>query len=162
MKRKNPPATGVTNALAVILAAAMLGGCASLPTDFEQPQVALRSIGLRSVNGLISDFDIVLNVINPNREALSVEGLVYTIRLSGYRLAEGVASDIPRIPAYGEAEVELSARADLLAGLGVLSELLAQPSTPLEYEFDAGLDLGGFYPPVKIRRSGTIALGAEP
>ena len=140
----------------------MLRGCVGLTADFEQPRVALHSIALRSVNGLTSDFDIVLNVTNPNRRALSVEGLVYTIRLSGYRLAEGAASDIPRIPAYGEAEVGLSARTDLAAGLGLLSELLAQPSMPLEYEFDARLDLGRFYPPVEIRRSGTIALGAVP
>lgn len=162
MKRKKPRRTGVGKALAVILAAIVPGGCVSLSADFEQPQVALRSIALRSVNGLTSDFDIVLNVTNPNRKALAVRGLVYTIRLSGYRLAEGAASDIPRIPAYGETEVGLSARADLVAGLGVLSELLAQPSAPLEYEFDARLDLGRFYPPVEIRRSGTIALGAEP
>lgn len=162
MKGYIPLRTGIKHIVVAILAAAVLGGCVSLTADFEQPQVALRSIALRSVNGLTSDFDIVLNVTNPNRKALSVKGLVYSIRLSGYRLAEGAASDIPRIPAYGEAEVGLSARADLVAGLGVLSELLAQPATPLEYEFDARLDLGRFYPPVEIRRSGIIALGAEP
>ena len=147
------------NGLAAIVAAMVLFGCVSLPSDFEQPQVTVRSVALRVVNGLSVDFDIVLNVTNPNRKALSARGLKYTVRLLGRQVAEGVSNDIPRIAAYGEAEVSLSATADLITGLGLLNDLLTRPNEPLDYEFNAEIDLGALYPTLKVQRSGAIALG---
>lgn len=151
--------SGARNGLAVILAATLLFGCVSLPSDFRQPQVTVRSVALRVVNGLSIDFDIVLNVANPNRTALSAKGLTYSIRLLGRQVVEGVANDIPTIAAYGEAEVNLSATTDLITGLGLLNEMLARPSAPLDYEFNAEIDLGVLYPTLKVQRSGAIALG---
>jgi len=151
----------VRNGLAAIIAAMVLAGCVSLPSDFEQPQISVRSVALRVVNGLSVDFDIVLNVTNPNRKALSARGLKYTVRLLGRQVAEGVTNDIPRIPAYGDAEVSLVATTDLITGLGLLNDLLSRPSEPLEYEFNAEIDLGALYPTLKVQRSGTIALGEK-
>ena len=154
-----PRSIRVRNGLAAIVAAMVLFGCASLPSDFEEPQVTLRSVALRVVNGLSVDFDIVLNVTNPNRKPLSARGLKYTVRLLGRTFVEGVANDIPTIAAYGEADVNLSATADLITGLGLLGDLLARPSEPLEYEFNAEIDLGALYPMLRVQRSGVIALG---
>ncbi len=151
----------VRNALAAIAAAILLSACVSLPADFQQPQVTVRSVALRVVNGLSVDFDIVLNVTNPNRKALSAKGLRYTIRLLGRQVVEGVANDIPTIAAYGEADVNLSATADLITGLALLNDLLARPNEPLDYEFNAEIDLGALYPMLEVQRSGVIDLGAN-
>jgi len=148
----------VRNALVAIAAALILSGCVSLPSDFREPQVSVRSVALRVVNGLSLDFDIVLNVANPNRKALSARGLTYTVRLLGREVVAGVANDIPRIPAYGEAEVRLNATADVITGLSLLNELLARPAAPLDYEFNAEIDLGALYPMLRVQRSGAIAL----
>ena len=149
------------NCIAAIVVTVVLFGCASLPSDFKQPQVSVRSVALRVVNGLWLDFDIVLNVTNPNRKALSAKSLKYTVRLLGRQVAEGVTNDIPRIPAYGEAEVDLTATTDLIMGLSLLNDLLTRPSEPLEYEFNAEIDLGALYPTLKVQRSGAIALGEK-
>ena len=149
----------VRNGLAAIFAVMVLFGCVSLPSDFKEPEVTVRSVALRVVNGLSVDFDIVLNVTNPNRKALSARGLTYTVRLLGRQVIEGVTNDIPTIAAYGEAEVNLSATADLVTGLGLLNDFLTRPSEPLDYEFNAEIDLGALYPTVKVQRSGIIALG---
>ena len=149
----------VRNGLAAIVAVMVLFGCVSLPSDFKEPEVTVRSVALRVVNGLSVDFDIVLNVTNPNRKALSARGLTYTVRLLGRQVIEGVTNNIPTIAAYGEAEVNLSATADLVTGLGLLNDFLTRPSEPLDYEFNAEIDLGALYPTVKVQRSGIIALG---
>ena len=148
------------NCLAIPLVLLVLQACVSTPADFKQPQVSLRSVSLRAANVLTPDFNIVLNVGNPNRKALAIRGMTYRIHLSGHKVIEGVANDIPTIAAFAEAEVNLVGKADLLAGLGVLNELLARPSGPLEYQFEAELDLGTLYPTVRVQRDGVIALGS--
>lgn len=110
----------------------------------------------RVINSMTPEFDILLRVSNPNRQALEIAGLSYEVRLAGSKVIEGVASDLPRIEAYGESEVMLRAHADLLGSLGVLSRLMNDPNTPVDYEFNAEIDLGTFYPTLKVTRSGTL------
>ena len=145
--------------LAGLLIALLISACATIPEDFKQPGVTLLSVTPRAAEGgVLPEFDILLRVTNPNRKALDIAGLSYEFRLAGSKLVEGVASDLPRIEAYGEAEVGLRARADLLSGLGVLSRFLDKPGEPIEFEFEAEIDVGAFYPNVKITRSGLITL----
>ncbi len=142
--------------LAAVVLPHFIGACATIPSDFRQPGVSVLSVTPRLGQGIAPEFDIVLRVTNPNRRALALEGLTYTIDLAGYPVVDGVASDLPRIEAYGEAEVGLTARADLFRGLGLLADLMRHPEKPLDYEFSAEIDLGGFYPTVRVNRSGTL------
>jgi LEA14-like dessication related protein len=136
----------------------LVAGCATLPSDFKEPGVSVVSVTPRVSNGAAPAFDIVLRVSNPNRKALEIVGLSYTIDLVGNRVIEGVANDLPRIAAYGEAEVKLNASADLFGGLRVLSRLLANPADPLDFEFNAQIDVGTFYPMINVNRTGVISL----
>lgn len=135
-----------------------VGGCATLPSDFKEPGISVVSVTPRIMNGAAPEFDIVLRVTNPNRKALEIAGLSYTIDLVGSRVIEGVANDLPKIEPYGEAEVKLNASADLFGGLRVLSRLLAGPTDPVDFEFNAQIDLGTFYPMINVNRSGVISL----
>lgn len=135
-----------------------VGACATLPSDFKQPGVSVISVTPRILNGVAPEFDIVLQVTNPNRSALDIAGLSYTVNLSGSKVIEGVANDLPEIAPYGEAEVRLSATADLFGSLQVLSSLLADPTRPVEFEFNAEIDVGSFYPMINVNRVGVISL----
>lgn len=128
-----------------------------MPADFKQPGVSVIAVKPRAINSMTPEFDILLRVSNPNRKALEIVGLSYQVRLAGSKVVEGVASDLPRIEAYGEAEVMLRAHADLLGSLGVLSRVMNDPDTPVDYEFSAEIDLGTFYPTLKVRRSGILS-----
>lgn len=132
-------------------------GCATLPTDFRQPGVTVVSVSPRLSDSIAPEFDIVLRVSNPNRRALAIRGLSYTIDLAGSEVVQGVASDLPKIAAYGEAEVTLSAQADLLGGLNVLSSILADPASPIDFEFNAEIDVGKFYPVIEVNKRGMIS-----
>lgn len=143
---------------AAILLAALLAGCVSLPADFKEPGVSVISVRPRVLNSMTPEFDILLRVTNPNRKALEIAGLTYEVILAGSKVIDGVASDLPRIEAYGEAEVMLRARADLLGSLGVLSRLMENPGAPVDYEFKAEIDIGAFYPTVKVNKIGAVSL----
>ena len=141
-----------------LLCLLLASACTTIPKDFKEPSVALVSITPDVTNLFAPEFDIVLRVTNPNRTALSVAGLSYTIDMQGNRLIQGVASELPEIPAYGEADVRLRATADLVGGIGFISGLMTRDEPTVDFELNADLDLGTFYPTVNIRRSGSIAL----
>lgn len=145
-------------ALFIGMVTLLLGACVSLPKDFKEPGVSLVSVTPQIRNLFAPEFDIVLRVTNPNRDALEIAGLSYTIHLQGNKLIDGVASQLPIIPAYGEAEVRLRATADLVGGLNLLGELLDRPGERVAFELNADIDLGRFYPMVNVTRRGTISL----
>ena len=136
----------------------LLAACMSLPSDFKEPSVSLVSITPQITNIFAPEFDVVLHVTNPNRKALDIAGLSYTIHLQGNKLIEGVANELPLVAAYGEADISLHARADLMGGISLLGDLLNQPSNQVEFELNAEIDLGTLYPMVRVQRSGVISL----
>ena len=144
--------------LPAALLALLLAGCVSLPEDFRQPGVSVISLRPRVLNSMTPEFDILLQVTNPNRKALDIAGLTYSVYIADSKLVDGVASELPRIEAYGEADVMLHARADLLGSLDVLSRLMDNPGAPVDYRFDAEIDIGALYPTVKVERSGQFTL----
>jgi LEA14-like dessication related protein len=136
----------------------LLAACVSLPVDFKEPTVSLVSITPQITNVFAPEFDIVLHITNPNRKAMDIAGLSYTIHLQGNKLIEGVANDFPVVAAYGEADINLHARADLIGGISLLGDLLNQASDQVEFELNAEIDLGTLYPMIRVQRSGVISL----
>jgi len=136
----------------------LLTACVSLPADFKDPTVSLVSITPQVSNLFAPEFEVVLHVTNPNRKALDIVGLSYTVHLQGNKLIEGVANELPVVAAYGEADISLHATADLMGGISLLGDLLNQPSDQVEFELNAEIDLGTLYPMIRVQRSGMISL----
>ena len=149
------PLSAIRIVYAVILF--FMAGCATLPANFKEPGVSVVSVTPRISNSTTSEFDIVLRVTNPNRSALDIKGLSYTIHLTGQQVVAGVASELPEVAAYGEADFTLRARADLLGGLNVLSRILAEPGNPIDFEFNAEIDVGTFYPMIRVNKTGVVS-----
>ena len=137
----------------------LLSGCASkLNPGFESPIVSLQTFEMIPQSGISPGFEIGLNIINPNREALDLEGIYYTISIEGYKLLAGVSNDLPRVPAYGDANITLVARVGLLSSIRFFNSLLNDPRDSFSYSFNAKLDPGGFQPKIIIRETGEINL----
>lgn len=134
----------------------MLGGCATLSPDFEEPSLQVNSIRLVNFEGMTPQFEIDLHIVNPNRDALDLEGMSYTLLLAGEKVVSGATRNLPVVPAYGEADFKIDASVSLLDGLQLLSKLLNEYQTNLAYEFNAKLDLGSLYPIIPITREGVI------
>ena len=141
-----------------LLLSVLLPACATLDPDYEQPTVTLSSFRAIPSEGMVPAFEIGLRILNPNSQALNLEGIVYTISLQGHELVKGVGKDFPVIEGYSEGEVKLTASANLLAGIRFIGDMMGSPEDALEYEFKAKLDLSGLYPSIRIRETGNINL----
>lgn len=136
----------------------LLTGCGALRPSFETPTVTVSSFKTLPSGGIFPEFEIGLNVTNPNPVALELAGIAYTIDIDGSELIKGVASELPLVPAYGKEEVKLTASADLLAGARVISDLLRSGKDRVNYAFEAKLDLSGWQPTIRVRDEGEISL----
>ena len=130
-----------------------------LDLDYEQPTVALSSFKVLPSDGGLPSFEIGLRVINPNRQALSLEGIVYTVSLQGHEIVKGVGKDFPVIESYSQGELKLTGSPNLLAGIRLFTEMMSDPQQKLSYEFEARLDVGGLYPSIRIKEGGLLNLG---
>lgn len=145
--------------IVVLLAAfASVFGCAGLEPGFETPTVGVRSFRVLPSEGVAPQFEIGLHIVNPNRTALKLEGIVYSVALNGHRVLTGASSDLPVIGAYGEGAVTLRATADLLSGVSLLASLMKQGQDTFTYELDARLDIGSLRPRIHVQEKGEISL----
>jgi LEA14-like dessication related protein len=138
--------------------ALLLQACSGLLPSYETPTVGITSVRAVPSQGALPDFEIGLRVINPNREALRLAGISYTVSLEGNELIKGVGRDFPEIPGYGQEDLTITASANLFAGIRLFSELLNTPRDSFRYDIEAKLDLGGLRPTINVRDSGSLSL----
>ena len=141
----------------LFIAVLCIGGCARLSSNYEEPTVGLKTFRLLPSDGIVPTFEIGLHIINPNRDPLNIDGLYYTVNIEGHKVLAGVASDLPKIKGYGEGDITIKATVDLLSGAKLIRSLLIQPTSRLEYTFNAKLDMGPFIPTMNIVEKGQIS-----
>lgn len=124
------------------LAALLLAACASIPLDLSPPEATL--VDVRYVGGTIYEqrFEFDLRFMNPNRRALDVEGLSFTVDLNGRQFARGVSDRVFVVPGLGEHVATVSA-------VTTLTQLIGQLANPgavvgVSYAIDGRIVLGGF------------------
>jgi LEA14-like dessication related protein len=142
----------------LLVAVVLLFGCAGRGPGFETPTVGLSSFRLLPSEGVAPQFEIGLHIVNPNRSALKLEGIVYSVILNGHKVLTGASSDLPVIGAYSEGEITLRATADLLSSIGLLGSLMKQAQDTFSYELDARLDIGSLRPRIHLQEKGVLSL----
>jgi len=138
--------------------AAIATGCAGMSPGFETPTVNVTGFRTLPGSGALPNFEIRLQVINPNRQALELRGISYTVSLEGHELIKGVANELPVIDAYGEGEITLQASANLVAGVRLINEMMRSPKDSFDYAMEVKLDPASFGRTIRVRDSGQIAL----
>jgi len=151
------PMNNLYSLLACLLIA-VLPGCTSLDSDFETPTVTINSFRAVPSDSGAPSFEIGLRVLNPNREALDLQGVAYTISLEGRELVTGVGKDLPVIPAYSEGIFTVTASASLFQGFRLITDLMNSPKEKLSYEVATKLDVGTFRPAIRVKDAGEISL----
>ena len=144
--------------IAIITATVLLAGCTGMRPGYETPTVTVKSVRAIPSEGMLPEFEIDLHVVNPNREALKLVGVSYTVSLEGHELIKGVGNDLPVIEGYGEGDITLNASADLFAGVGLIRELMSSHKDTLSYSFEAKLDPGALRPSIRVKDSGEVSL----
>jgi len=147
---------------AALVLMSLLGACATLNPEYEEPTVTLTSFRALPGDGMAPAFEIGLRVINPNAQELALAGVVYTVSVQGHELVKGVGKDFPVIEGYSQQDLMLSASANLLAGIRFIGDMMRGPAENLEYAFEAKLDLQGLYPSIRVSERGTFNLNPSP
>ncbi|AFI85779.1 LEA type 2 family protein [Methylophaga nitratireducenticrescens] len=143
----------------LIIAMVSVSGCASWSTDYETPQVNITSFSLApETKGITPRFIIGLQVINPNRTALALQGMSYSIEVENHRILSGATADLPRVPGYGMADFTIEASPDLLGSVRLINRLLTNQTQSLNYTFKAKLDVGRLLPYLNIEENGRFSL----
>ncbi len=147
---------------ALVLGLSMLvQGCAGMRPGYETPTVTVSSFRALPSQGALPNFEIGLHVVNPNREPLKLRGVSYTVNLGGHELIKGVGNELPIIEAYGEGGFTLTAAPNLLAGIGLVTDLMRSSTESIDYKLQAKLDVGMIQPAIRITDAGTISLRAS-
>ena len=133
----------------------ILASCASLNPNFDEPELTVSAFRIVPSNGLPT-FEIELHIINPNSTELKLRGMSYTASIEGHKVLSGVANNIPTIAAYGEGKVTLTGGLDLFGGFQLLTDLIQQRNTGLNYKLDLKLDLGKYMPNLRVEKEGKI------
>lgn len=145
-----------------LLASLMLSACATLSPNFQQPQVSVTGISIAPESKGISPlFNIGLRVVNPNRSALPLQGMTYSVEVEGHRLLTGATADLPRIAAYDTADIMIQASPDLFGSARLLNQLLSGQQQGLKYLFKAQLDVGRLLPLITIEEKGELTYPAK-
>lgn len=138
--------------LPLLILMAAMSGCASLSSYVEAPAVSV--VGLEVIPGpgrSAPTLRVELEVSNPNRVALPLAGMTYSMSVNDQRLLSGSTGDLPTIPAFGRARFDVDMTPDLLGGLRLINQLAqAGSSQPLAVHLDARLELGGLRPALRV------------
>lgn len=128
-------------ALLVVVAMGLLAGCAGLGVPIDNPRVTVTSLRVLPAEGVQQRIDVGLRVLNPNDFDLDAKGLVISLEINDVPLLTGATADVPRVPAYGEAEVHVVLSVSLLSGARLISRLMERPDQTLRYRLESRFDL---------------------
>ncbi|MEH6559280.1 MAG: LEA type 2 family protein [Oceanicoccus sp.] len=149
------------NRLLVVFFVVLLASCASMQPSFEDPSVNITSFRVIPGDSLNPNFEIGLHIVNPNNIELALQGLAYKAKIEGHQILSGASNDLPIVAAYGEADVVVTAQADLFGGFRLLNDLLKQQRQQLAYQLNIKLDIGRFVPAINVEQSGQISLSGK-
>jgi LEA14-like dessication related protein len=137
----------------------LLVACASLSPGYEKPHINITSFTLAPEStGMAPRFNIGLQVINPNRTALPLKGISYSVEVEGNRILSGAKPDLPRVEGYSTADIVIEASPDLFGSARLLNQLLSGQRDSLNYIFKARLDVGSLMPYINIEETGSFGL----
>ena len=152
------PGVGLRSPLLLFTWLVMLSSCASFTPELDPPKVTLDSFRSLPAQGNAPRFEIKLRVVNPNKQALDIAGISYSVELLDRELISGVTNDIPVIEGYSEEVVTLEAGLQLFQLVRLLTSLGSSVSDSLAYRFSAKIDFNGFVPTQRIEEVGEITL----
>jgi LEA14-like dessication related protein len=130
-------------ALASLLLAA---ACVSLAPKFEPPQATLETLRILRIADGKADLSLRLRLVNPNNHDLTIDTVEIEVTLDGRPAAESRSIHVDRIPAGGEARIDMAGRVDVSAVATALMSLGSQ--LPVDYlvKGTATLQGGGVIP----------------
>ncbi|WPJ94940.1 LEA type 2 family protein [Coraliomargarita algicola] len=145
--------------LLLMIATLLLGACASMDPNYEQPQVDVVGISKSATDTAALQFTIQLCIVNPNADTIHLKGLYYQLSLDGIHVINGTANNIPAIEGYSDAVISVSSAASLVNSVRLAARLMETPSSELPYELRTKLGTSSkWMPATTITKTGTLPM----
>jgi LEA14-like dessication related protein len=149
-----------------LLLVATFAACADTPR-LESPRVTVDSVRIDRITGAEASFIVTLNLTNPNAREIAVDAIDANLTIEGVPVGNATLKAPLRLPANGEAQATLQARAGIAAVLRVAAEMsqraqeqkAAGQGTRIRYAVNGSATLEGGWP-VPFSRDGDFRLGA--
>lgn len=136
-----------------------LAACASF-NPIEKPKVAITNLKMAPGNGFQQKLLVGLQLDNPNSFAVNLGQLRYTLELQGQSLAGGSLNDEISLPANGQAQLVIPVEVNLLNGIGVLSKILGNLQSDLDYKLSLTAAVANFgLGDITINKVGKVGMG---
>ena len=133
-------------------------GCASFIMHvMDKPKINVTSVKLLSAKSLTPKFEVGLHVVNTNAVNMNLRSMTYKIFLNGHEVVQGVAIDLPVVPAHGTAEFKVIANIELREGMHLLNDMLKNASTGIVYRVQAIVDAGAMTPMLTFEETGKFS-----
>ena len=84
-----------------LLAAAVIAGCAGLPSGMQPPSVTIADFDVGNAGLFEQQFNLRLRIQNPNPDEFKVDGLAFDLDINGQPFAKGVGNQPVIVPRYG-------------------------------------------------------------
>jgi LEA14-like dessication related protein len=141
-----------------VVASVLLVTACNPVAKLEPPDVQISNLIVLERNGFEQLFLLKLKVTNPNKRTLPIAGLQYQVRLNGFDVFSGNATDIPTLSAYSDTYVEIPVSANLISASAVLATLLLSEHPTINYQLNATFDLTGVLPDFRVSEKGLVNL----
>ena len=139
----------------------LAAGCAGLKQNIEAPQVRLTQVQMLSAGLLEQRFRLLLRVNNPNKIAVPIKGIQYSLKLADADFASGSTPQAFRVPAFGEELVAVDVSTNLLASAQHLLTFLNSGPDALNYELAGRVQVDlPFVGGIPFSQSGQVPLTA--
>lgn len=135
----------------------LMSGCANL-IDFEEPNVELVGIEALPSEGMEPRFQVTLRIVNPNKSAMTIDGVYYQLSLRDKDFMTGATSTSTTVPGYGENTLKLQASIGVMKMLSLMGDFIRNPDNPkLDYQFKAKINVRELMVPLHITKQGDIS-----
>ena len=151
--------TGKQATVLVLLLALLLAGCAGLQSRQEAPRVTLVGIKVIEIGLLEQRFGLTLRVQNPDRAALDIDGISFTVEINGKSFAQGVGASEVRVPGFGETLLTVRASSTLLDIVEQLRDL-EQRNAPVDYRIHGSISQRGSLLRLPFEQRGRLGGGS--
>ena len=142
----------------LLLALALLGGCASMPNR-DPLQVTVAGIEPLPGEGMELRLLVKLRVQNPNDTAVEFNGASLNLDVMGRSFASGVSDQAGTVPRFGEAIVAVPVTVSMLRmARQVLGMLDGKPVDKVTYEMSGKLSGASLFGTQRFTASGEFAL----
>jgi len=149
------------NRCLALIATLALAACSSL-TKLETPRLSIVNVQVQKSDLFEQRLLVRLRVQNPNDRVLPVKGITFRLEVEGEDFAQGASGSPFDVPAFGEAEFDMTVTANMATALLRLATRGGSADKALEsldYRMVGKVSLAsGFLRTIPFEEKGTIKL----